>query len=126
MAHPTISQEEFDSIQNANRRELIEKVKQEERSPGVILQKVRVKSVSLVEALTHLTVCFWYFFFTGLCVLFGRQMPKEWLGFISDYKTKKETKHKVEEQRQEETAKPKKFRVVDIETHRPLVLKRAE
>ena len=71
----------------------------------------------LVDALVILTIAFWYFFFTGLAIVLGRRIPKEWMK-ISSQLSRGKIAAKIKNK--EVIKKPSTIKVVDLETHREL------
>lgn len=72
------------------------------------------KTPVLIDALVILTIAFWFFFFTGLAIVFGRKIPKEWLK-IATQLSRGKIAAKVKGK--EVIKKPSNIRVVDLETH---------
>lgn len=74
------------------------------------------KTSGLGEFIILFTITFWYFFFTGLAILFGRKLPNQWLRIAKDL-NKGRVASKI---KPEKPVEPTKFKVVDLETERPL------
>lgn len=99
--------------------------------PDLTKQKVKTKIVEklstiykthlpvFIDSLILLTISFWYFFFTGLAILFGRNIPKSWLK-IATYLSKGKIAKKIQEMAEAQEKKPTKFRVVDLDTRKTL------
>lgn len=81
----------------------------------------KTKLPPFIDSLTILTIAFWYFFFTGLAVLFNRKLPKEWLR-ISVYLTKGKVAKRISDMGKAKEEKANTYKVVDLETRRPLGL----
>lgn len=99
--------------------------------PDLPKQKVKVKFVEklstlyktqlpvFVDSLILLTISFWYFFFTGLAILFRSPIPKEWFK-IATYLSRGKLAKKVRELASVQDKKPSKYKVVDLETRKTL------
>ena len=99
--------------------------------PDLPTQKVKTKFVEklstiykthlpvFIDSLILLTISFWYFFFTGLAILFRSPIPKEWFR-IANYLTRGKLAKKVRELASVNDKKPSKYKVVDLETRKTL------
>ena len=76
---------------------------------------------SFMEQVITWTMVGWYFFFSGLAVLLGRPIPKWWrdIGLKIDRQKVSQVVQKEVEKPVVEV-KPNRFKVVDLETNRPL------
>ncbi len=86
-----------------------------------VVEKTKQVLPKIVDSLVLITICFWYFLFTGLAILFRSPVPKEWLK-IATYLSRGKVAKKIKEMN-EYSDKPKKLashRVVDIETKRTI------
>lgn len=72
-----------------------------------------------IDSLILLTISFWYFFFTGLAILFRSPIPKEWFRIASHLSRGKIAK-KIREMSEVVEKKPNQYRVVDLETKKTL------
>jgi len=82
---------------------------------------VTTKLPPFIDSLIILTISFWYFFFTGLAILFRSPLPKEWLKigtWLSQGKVAKKIKELSEARNDKPTAK---YKVVDLETEKPII-----
>lgn len=113
MAHAVLPQDYVDKIDKKKERvRIIEK----------IINRTKVSLPPLVDSLTTLTIVFWYFFFTGLAILFRANIPKQWLD-LSKTLTKGKIAKKVNDlSKEEEVKKPVTVRVVDLDTNKPIYL----
>ena len=99
--------------------------------PDLPTPKVKTKFVEKLSALykTHLpvfidslillTISFWYFFFTGLAILFRSPIPKEWFR-IATYLSRGKLAKKMRELASANDKKLAKYKVVDLETRKTL------
>lgn len=120
MAFPTLTPEELKAIQDKQKE--IPIFKQAADHIRDIPKKVYSKTPSILDGMVLLTISFWYFFFTGLAVLFNRKLPKEWLAIGKDL-NKGRIARKINPEKTKEAGliqeKPQ-FKVVDLETNRPI------
>lgn len=82
-----------------------------------IVHSVKTKVPMIVDALVLLTIAFWYFFWTGLALVLGRQIPSEWLKIATRL-----SKDRLSKKIANPVAKKPSFRVVDLETQEPVPL----
>lgn len=85
---------------------------------------IKTKLPPFTDTLVLLTIAFWYFFWTGFAIVLGREIPKEWLRIATHLSRGKIAKrvHEMKEA-QDEPVKPSNgFRVVDLDTKRPVPL----
>ena len=109
MAHPVID----DTKQEQPKEKIIYKTIQQG------LHEIKLKVPLLVDSLVLLTIAFWYFFFTGIALILGRQLPKSWLN-IGTQLPRGRIAQKI--QNKEVIKKPNSIKVVDLETHKPIPL----
>lgn len=99
----------------------------EENKKPRIEYRDRIKTVTRegvpawFDNLLLFTITFWYFFFTGLAILFRAPIPREWLKIATALSRGKVSK-KIQEMAEEpkKTPPPVKFKVVDLETSQPI------
>lgn len=72
-----------------------------------------------IDSLILLTISFWYFFFTGLAILFRSPIPKEWLR-IATYLSRGKLAKKIRSLASTNDKKPNTYRVVDLDTKKTL------
>lgn len=87
------------------------------------LKKVAQKTPGIMDGLIVLTISFWYFFFTGIAMLLGRNLPKEWLKIGTDL-NRGRIARKISPEKApiiKEEINPT-FKVVDLDTHRPITV----
>lgn len=98
--------------------------------PGVgektteVIREVVVKSgkaiTGLSETLLLLVIASWYFFFTGLALLFGKKLPKQWMD-IATHISKEKLPRVIQNKPEETVSKPiTKYKIVDLDTNQPL------
>lgn len=85
-----------------------------------VVNTIQAKTPPLVDSLVLLIIAFWYFFFTGLAIVFKRPIPKEWMK-IATHLSKGRIVKKVRGV-EDQVVKPPKFRIMDLETKRPISL----
>lgn len=127
MAHPTLTPEEFEKILHSNENPFIKKQSFPEKVQTVTT-KVVEKTSGILEGLIELTIVGWYFFFTGLALLCGKRLPKGWMkiatrlerGIVSS-KIKK-IGLKLDLVRSQPPEIHKKYKVVDLDTHKAVNL----
>lgn len=78
---------------------------------------------SLVDSLILLIIVFLYFLFTGLALLLGRKLPAKWMKIGYDLEDGKVSKKINEIKTVVENKRPPSYKVVDLETNKPLGLK---
>ncbi|MBK9272886.1 MAG: hypothetical protein IPM48_14980 [Saprospiraceae bacterium] len=87
---------------------------------------VRRSTISFTDSIAFLTISFWYFFFTGLALLLGRKLPRKWLDLSHKLDAGRISK-KIEDKEQNHIAEASKkvggYKIVDMETKRPVGLK---
>lgn len=83
------------------------------------LHELKIKVPIFVDALTLFIIAFWYFFFTGIAIVLGKQLPKEWLKIATRLAGEKLSRKIAGK---EVIKKPNSIKVVDIETQRPIPL----
>lgn len=120
MAFPVIPPEVWERI----------KAKGEKMSPKSVLtpaftgvKTVFTKSGGILDALTLLLIAIIYFFFTGLALVLGRKLPKEWLsiGIKLNRGRIAEKIHNPHAKKTQTVSKtPTKYKVVDLETQKPI------
>lgn len=83
---------------------------------------IKTKLPPALDSLVILTIAGWYFFFTGLAILFGRDIPKEWLK-IATRLTKGKVAKRINDMSTEMEQPQKKIthRVVDLDTRQPIL-----
>jgi hypothetical protein len=108
MSHPVID--------DTNPNEV--KVKTVYKTVDRIVTETKKQIPILVDSLVLLTIAFWYFFFTGLAVLFNRKIPTEWLKIATKLSQGKIAKKIAN---QETIKKPSSIKVVDLETQRQII-----
>lgn len=96
---------------------LPEEPKKPRASMAERMDSIRKSSASLTDNLVLLTISFWYFFWTGIAVMRGKKIPKQWLD-ISTALSKKKIAEKISPPHQIPAVV--KHRVVDLETNLPL------
>lgn len=82
-----------------------------------IVEKTKEILPKFIDSVVLITICFWYFLFTGLAILFRSPIPKEWLR-VATYLSRGKVAKKIQEMNYNSDA-PKKLashRVVDIES----------
>lgn len=96
------------------------KVKAISKTIEKAVDSVKKGTPILLDSLVLLTITFWYFFWTGLAILFGKRIPKEWLKIAT-----KLSKEKIAKKISgvETIKKPNTFKVVDLETRELIPLK---
>lgn len=100
--------------------------KEEEKKKEVLqtiskgVSKVSYYAHSFVDSLTLLIIAFLYFFFTGLALLFKRQLPKEWLAIAKDLNKGRVARKIKGMQLEDKPTIKKKFKIVDLETKKDL------
>lgn len=124
MAFPVIPDEYLDEFQ-----------KQQEKVPlkeqvVVAATKTTGGLTKLADFLIVLTVAFWYYFFTGLAIVLKRKIPAPWLRLGTrlgmakvSSRIKNATQnalHEVAGTKNTENQPQRRFKVVDIDTKRPL------
>jgi hypothetical protein len=129
MSHETFTQEEYEKILKSKENPFVKKTPLTEKI-NTVTTKVIEKSNGLLEGLILLTIVFWYFFFTGLALLFKRKLPQGWLriatriekGSISHLLKKTGLKMQYSDKQ----ARPMhpKYKVVDLDTHKAVKLPR--
>lgn len=99
--------------------------------PDLPIPKIRTKIVEklstiykthlpvFIDSLVLLTIVFWYFFLTGLAIIFRASIPKEWLR-IATYLSRGKIAKKIQELASVKEKKPNKYRVVDLDTRKTL------
>lgn len=113
MSHPTLTPLEYKAIQDANKKvpqKVTEKI-------NYITKEVSKRSTGFVEGLAFVLMVFFYFFFTGLAILFKRKLPKFWEEMGSSLEGGRITQ-KVQDVVKQTDIKKKagKMRIVDLET----------
>lgn len=129
MSHLTYTPEEFEKITKSNENPFVQKKPLVEKI-NTVTTKVIEKSNGILEGLILLTIVFWYFFFTGLALLFKRKLPQGWLriatrverGSISHLL--KKTGLKIDPTTSQARKMHQKYKVVDLDTHKPVKLPR--
>jgi len=121
MAFPVIPNEYLDEFQ-----------KQEQKVPlkeqvVVAASKTTGGLAKLADFLIILTAAFWYYFFTGLAIVLKRKIPVPWLRLGTRLgmarvlsRIKNAPQNAVQEAVASENAPKRTFKVVDIDTKRPL------
>lgn len=131
MAQQTLSPEQYDRIVNANKEKPQVKIAEAVQATKTAVIYATKISIGFLDGLILLVIVFWYFFFTGLCLLFGRKLPKQWLALARDLnggRIARKVKQVGKSQEQVPnggdmnvpTIKKKRFRVVDLES-RPAI-----
>lgn len=94
---------------------------------ATVANKTSVGFGNFFDFLIVLTVAFWYYFFTGLAIVCKRDIPKPWLRLgthLGMYRVTSRLKKSLSRASGEVLAlkdQPKKtFKVVDIDTKRPM------
>ena len=121
MSFPTYTLEELAEIERINKKEN-PFVKQVPTKAVEISRKLVEKTPGVLDGLLLLTIAFWYFFFTGLAVLFGRTLPKEWLKIGVDL-NKGKIARKIKPEaitKQDQIAEKPKYKVVDLDSNKPI------
>ena len=72
-----------------------------------------------IDSLVLLNITFWYFFFTGLAILFRSPIPKEWMR-IATHLTKGKVAKKIRDMSVASEMKENRFKVVDLESKKTL------
>ncbi len=103
MAHRVIDDTQEEPVQKT--KEVIEKV----------VHSVKTRVPIVLDALVLLTIAFWYFFWTGIALVLGRQIPKEWLKIATRL-----SKDRLSKKIANPAVKKPGFRVVDLETQQPV------
>lgn len=107
MAHPVIPESLLEPTEKPKVR-VVEKIVE-------VTKKIGEKTPGILDSLTLLVIAFLYFFFTGLALLFKKELPKEWLKIASQLN--KGRVAKLLRPKPEEVVKPKgKITVRDIAT----------
>lgn len=117
MAHPVISDPEVLAKIEENR------AKKEPKVVERITTVFKTKLPSVVDSLVLLTISFWYFFFTGLAILFRAPIPKEWLRIATSLSRGRMAK-KIADLgvARDDSVKVQKntHRIIDLETQKPI------
>lgn len=129
MSHLTYTPEEYDKILKSEENPFVKNKTLPEKIQTVTT-KVVERTSGFVEILIELTIVGWYFFFTGLALLCGRRLPKEWLriatrlekGTIS--RKVKDIGLKIDLAKSQPQKLHKKYKVVDLDTHKAVNLPR--
>ena len=82
----------------------------------------KTKLPAFLDSLILLTIVFWYFFLTGLAIIFRAPIPKEWLKIATSLSKGKVAKRIQELNEVKEAPKAATHRVVDLETHEPITI----
>lgn len=81
---------------------------------------LKEKTPSFMDSLITLTMVGWYFFFSGLAILFKRPVPKWWVEMGTKLKAQKISEVVQKEVDKPLTpTKPNRFKIVDLETNKP-------
>jgi len=127
MSHETFTPEEFEKITKSKENPFARNTPLVERV-NTVTTKVIEKTSGILEGLILLTIVFWYFFFTGLCLLFKRKLPQSWLS-IATRVDKGTTSHLIEKTglkidlvKTQAQKILKKYKVVDLDTLKPVKL----
>lgn len=126
MAHKTFTPEEYARILKSEENPFAKPTPPEKTQ--TVKTRVVEKTTGILEGLTALTLVFWYFFFTGLALLFKRKLPAQWLrlgtrlekGYIPHLV--KKTGLKIEQAKSQPQKIHKKYKVVDLDTQKPVKL----
>ena len=86
-----------------------------------IVRSAKLKTPLFLDGLITLTIVSQYFFWTGLCILFGRPIPREWMRLATTLTQGKIAKKVNDLATQEVEKKPVTHQVIDLETKRPMV-----
>lgn len=128
MAHETLTPEEYEKALKAKENPFVKTVPLTEKV-NTVTTKVVEKSVGVLDGLTQLTIVFWYFFFTGLALLFKRKLPPTWLRIgtrldrgVTSHQIKK-TGLKMDQVKNQPQKTHKKYRVVDLDTKKQVTLR---
>lgn len=118
MATPTLTQEEYKRIQDANKKlpeKIVEKI-------SYITKDLGRKTLGLGESIAFILMVILYFTFTGLAILFKRKIPTFWEEMARPIEAGR-ISSKIEEHKKNVELKKKagKMRVVDLETGQSIV-----
>ncbi len=115
MASPTLTPQEYQDRQNANKIVPPKKVKEVIK---YISKDVPQKLSTLFESLAYLIVITLYFFFTGLALLLNRKLPPFWTD-LAKHLEAGSIAEKIQEVEKSTQIKKRagKARVVDLETN---------
>lgn len=129
MSHLTLTPEEYEEALHSNQNPFVKKVTLPEKVQTVTTKIVEHTS-GLLTGFIELTIVGWYFFFTGLALLCGKRLPKEWLkiatrlekGLVSHLikQTGLSTRYSDKQPRDLH----KKYKVVDLDTQKAVKLPR--
>lgn len=100
---------------------ILEKKKQ---NPTKVFERVVLKTKTVIppviDSLILLTICFWYFFFTGLAILFRAPIPPQWLR-IASYLSRGKIAKKIQELGDVKPEQKKSaVKIMDLETNSPI------
>lgn len=113
MAHQVLDPENAQKILEAKKK-----------NPSKVFERVIIKTKTMIppviDALILLTICFWYFFFTGLAILFRAPIPKEWLKIAQNLSKGKIAKKIQNLSDVEPEQKKSAVKIMDLETNSPL------
>mgnify|MGYP001567079599 FL=1 len=119
MAYPTVEPEVWEAMKRKLTGNTIKTV------PQTVVSAVKViaeKTGGAFDSLVLLVIALLYFFFTGIALVLGRQLPKEWLA-ISTALDHGRVSNKIKREQQKANKveqKPTKVRGVDLETQRDI------
>lgn len=92
----------------------------------VAASKVNSGVGKTLDFLVIFVAAFWYYFFTGLSLLIGRKLPKEWLRLGTHLgmarvsaRVRNASQNALQKEAASKNAPKRVFKVVDIDTKRP-------
>lgn len=121
MAFPVIDEKYLDKFPP---EEVKQKVKD---TVTVATSKISNGFANILDFLIVLTAAFWYFFFTGMAIVLKRKIPKEWMKLGTHLgMSRVSSRIKIASQKRSgevvasENTPKKTFKVIDIDTKRPM------
>jgi hypothetical protein len=127
MSHETYTPEEYEKILKSNENPFVKKQTLSERI-NKVTTKVVEKTTGIFEGLIELTIVGWYFFFTGLAILCRSPLPKGWIKIATRLEKGviphliRKTGLSVSLVKNQARDLHKKYKVVDLDTHKTVKL----